>query len=154
MSIRGRPRSIAAWWKALWTQNRRRTSRLQALWCWCHCQSEFKMEIPANLLSVQASSASPVRGANRGKIRDKPRARPITNAIHLKLATCGAYPRRAVISQAPSNTTARHDRISARRYFAARGSAGLFADSAKAAAAAFSTRVPLNGDDSSTGSSS
>jgi hypothetical protein len=112
------------------------------------------MEIPANLLSVQASSASPVRGANRGKIRDKLRARPITNAIHLKLATCGAYPRRAVISQAPSNTTARHDRISARRYFAARGSAGLFADSAKAAAAAFSTRVPLNGDDSSTGSSS
>ncbi len=33
-------------WKALWTQNPARTSRLQAPWYWCHCESEFKVEIP------------------------------------------------------------------------------------------------------------
>ncbi len=51
---------IAARWKALWIRNPARTSRLQAPWCWCHCESEFKMEIP-----VYSKKEIPVQNGSR-----------------------------------------------------------------------------------------
>jgi hypothetical protein len=38
---------VAARWKALWPQNRSRTSYLQTARCRCESESVFKMEIPA-----------------------------------------------------------------------------------------------------------
>src|SRR5260370_33962153 len=40
--------------RLVWTQNRRQTSRLQALWCWCHCASEVKTEISGKSMSGKA----------------------------------------------------------------------------------------------------